>query len=83
LSKLLIIFLEAFGDLFVAAAEAAFQSSPGTKANLHKVEAVEEGLLLGELAEYTASSTHDASIETIASNPSKAHIFAKEHLPRD
>jgi hypothetical protein len=79
LSKLLIIFLDAFGDLFVAAAEAAFQSSPGTKANLHKVEAAEEGLLLGELVEYT---THDASIEIIASNPSKAQIFAKEHLPR-
>jgi hypothetical protein len=58
LSKLLIIFLEVFGDLFVAAAEAAFQSSPGTKANLHKVEAAEEGLLLGELADYTASQAH-------------------------
>jgi hypothetical protein len=46
LSKLLINFLEAFGDLFVAAAKAAFQSSPGTRANLHKVE------------EYTTSQVH-------------------------
>jgi hypothetical protein len=58
LSKLLIIFLEAFGDLFVAATEATFRSSPGTRANLHKVESTEEGLLLGELAEYTASQAH-------------------------
>jgi hypothetical protein len=58
LSKLLIIFLEAFGDLFVTAAEAAFQSLPGTRANLHKAEAAEEALLLGELAEYTAFQAH-------------------------
>jgi hypothetical protein len=42
------IFLEAFRDLFVTTAEAAPQSSPSTRANLYEVEAVEEGLLLGE-----------------------------------
>jgi hypothetical protein len=30
----------------------------GTKVKLHKVEAAEEGLLLGESAEYTASQAH-------------------------
>ena len=44
-SKLLFIFLEAFKDPFVTAAEAASQSSSGTRANLHKVEAAEEDLL--------------------------------------
>jgi hypothetical protein len=53
--KLLFIFLEASRDSFVTAAESASQSSPGTRANLHQVEAAEEGLLLRELAEYTAS----------------------------
>ena len=48
----------AFRDPFVTAAEAASQSSSGTRANLHKVEAAEEGLFLGELAEYTASQAH-------------------------
>ena len=52
------IFFEAFRDPFVTAAEAASQSSSGTRANLHKVEAAEEGLLLGESAEYTASQAH-------------------------
>ena len=52
------IFLEAFRDPFVTAAEAASQSSSDTRAKLHKVEAAEEGLLLGESAEYTASQTH-------------------------
>jgi hypothetical protein len=51
----LFIFLEAFRDPFVTAAEAALQSSSGTRANLHMVEATEEGLLLDESAEYTAS----------------------------
>jgi hypothetical protein len=51
----LFIFLDAFRDPFVIAAEAASQSSLGTRVNLHKVEAAEEGLLLGESAEYTAS----------------------------
>jgi hypothetical protein len=51
----LFIFLEAFRDPFVTAAEAALKSSSGTRANLHMVEATEEGLLLGESAEYTAS----------------------------
>jgi hypothetical protein len=66
----LFIFLEAFGDPFVTAIEAASQSSQGTRANLHKVEAAEEGLLLGELAEYTASRridqlcTQDASFDS-------------------
>jgi hypothetical protein len=52
-------FFEAFRDLFVTAAEPASRSSP--RANLHKVEAAEEGLLLGESAEYTASPTHRPS----------------------
>jgi hypothetical protein len=52
------IFLEAFRDPFVTAAEAASQSSSGTRANLHKAEAAEEGLLLGESTEYTASQAH-------------------------
>ena len=51
------IFLEAFRDPFVTAAEAASQSSSGTRANLHKVEAAEEDLLLGESAN-TASQAH-------------------------
>jgi hypothetical protein len=54
----LFIFLEAFIDSVVTAAEPASRSSPGTRANLHKVEAAEEGLLLGESAEYTVSQTH-------------------------
>jgi hypothetical protein len=52
------IFLEAFSDPFVAVVEAASRSSSGTKAKLHKVDAVEEGLLLGKSAEYTASQAH-------------------------
>ena len=52
------IFLEAFRDPFVTTAEAASQSSSGTRANLHKVEAADEDLLLGESAEYTASQAH-------------------------
>jgi hypothetical protein len=52
------IFLEAFSDPFVTAVEATSQSSPGTRAKLHKVEAVEEGLLLGEIAEYAAPQAH-------------------------
>jgi hypothetical protein len=70
LSKLLIIFLEIFRDPFVTAAEAASQSSPGTRANLHKVEAAEEGLLLGELAKYTASQVH-RSTPVPTTHPSK------------
>jgi hypothetical protein len=54
----LFIFLEAFSDLFVAAVEAASQSSPGTRVKLHKVVAAEESLLLGESVEYAASKTH-------------------------
>ena len=53
--KLMFIFLEAFRDPFVTAAEAASQSSSDTRANLHKVEAAEKGLLLVKSAEYTAS----------------------------
>jgi hypothetical protein len=54
----LFIVLEAFRDPFVTAAEAPSQSSPGTRANHHKVEAAEEGLLIGESAEYTTSQAH-------------------------
>jgi hypothetical protein len=54
----LFIFLDAFRDQFVTAAEAASQSSSGTRVNLHKVKAAKKGLLLGELAEYTASQVH-------------------------
>jgi hypothetical protein len=54
----LFIFLEAFNDPFVTTVEAASQSSSGTRAKLHKVEAAEEGLLLGESAEYAASQAH-------------------------
>jgi hypothetical protein len=57
-SKLLFIFLEAFSDPFVAVVKAASQSSPGTSAKLHKVEAAEEGLLLGKSADYAASQAH-------------------------
>jgi hypothetical protein len=42
------IFLEAFRDPFVTTTEAAPPSSPGTRANLHEVEAAEEGFPLGE-----------------------------------
>jgi hypothetical protein len=74
LSKLLIIFLEIFRDSFVTAVEAAYQSPPGTRANLHKVEAAGEGLLLGESAEYTASQAHRPTPvpTTHASKPSPA-----------
>jgi hypothetical protein len=54
----LFIFLEAFSDPFVTTVEAASQSSSGTRAKLHKVEAAEEGLLLGESVEYAASQAH-------------------------
>jgi hypothetical protein len=39
------IFLEVFNDPFVATVESTFQSSPGTRAKLHKVEAAEEGFV--------------------------------------
>jgi hypothetical protein len=52
------ISLKAFSDPFVAAIEAVSQSSSSTRAKLHKVEAAEEGLLLSESAEYTASQAH-------------------------
>jgi hypothetical protein len=52
------ILLEAFRDSFVTAAESASPSSLDTRTNLHKVEAAEEGLLLGESAEHTASKAH-------------------------
>jgi hypothetical protein len=38
----LFIFLEAFRDPFITTAESASQSSSGTRANLHKVEAAHE-----------------------------------------
>jgi hypothetical protein len=53
------------------------------------VEAAEEGLLLGESAEYTASQAHlPTPVPTThpsipPCNPSKAQIFTKDHLPRD
>jgi hypothetical protein len=53
--KLLFIFLEAFSDPFVTTIETAPQSSLGTRAKLHNVEAAEEGLLLSKSAEYAAS----------------------------
>jgi hypothetical protein len=56
------IFLEVFRDPFVVAAEDASQSSSGTRANLHKVEAAEEGLLLGKSIEYTASHAHQPTL---------------------
>ena len=49
--KLLFIFLEALRDLSVTTIEAASQLSSGTRAKLHKVEAAEEDLLLGESAD--------------------------------
>jgi hypothetical protein len=52
------IFLKVFSDPFAAAVEAASQSSPDTRAKLHKVKAAEEGLLLGESAEYAVSQPH-------------------------
>jgi hypothetical protein len=57
-SKLLFIFPEPFRNPFVTAAETASRSSPGTKVDPHKVEGAEEGLLLGESTEYTASQAH-------------------------
>ena len=82
------LFLEAFRDPFVTAAETASQSSSSIRANLHKVEATEEGLLLGESTEYTASQAHQPTpVPTThpsippRSNPSKAQIFIKDHLP--
>ena len=51
------IFLEAFRDPSVTAIDAASQSSSGTRAKLHKVEAAEEDLLLGESAD-VASQAH-------------------------
>jgi hypothetical protein len=60
----LIIFLKAFKDPFVTAAEPASRSSTGTRANLHKVEASEEGLLLSESAEYTAPGASATPIST-------------------
>ena len=84
------IFLEAFKDPFVITAEAASQSSSGTRANLHKVEAAEEGLLLGRISRVhclpgasASSRAHDASFDSTAGNPSKAQIFTKNRLSRD
>jgi hypothetical protein len=56
--KILFIFLEVFRDLLDATIEVASQSSLGTRANLHKVEAAEEASLLGEKAECTASQAN-------------------------
>jgi hypothetical protein len=43
--------LQALMDPFVAATEVVSQLSPEVRAKLHKVEAANEGLLLGESAE--------------------------------
>jgi hypothetical protein len=58
----LFIFLEAFRDLFLTTTKPVSRSLSGTRANLHKVEAAEEGLLLGESAEYTASQAHQPTL---------------------
>jgi predicted NAD/FAD-dependent oxidoreductase len=88
--KLLFIFLEAFRDPFVAAVEAASQSSLGTKANLHKGGGCRGRLtsrrisrvycLPGASANFT---TDDAFIDSTVSNLSKAEVFNKDHLPLD
>jgi hypothetical protein len=81
------IFLEAFNDPFVATVESTSQSWPGTRAKLHKVEAAEEGLLLGKLAEYAASWAHQPTtvLMTHPSFPPPAtrailRFFSKDHL---
>ena len=71
------IFLEVFRDPFVTAAEAASQSSSSIKANLHKVEAAEEGLLLGESAEYTASQRSSSSRLTESTTSSSVESVSK------
>nr|CAB3446768.1 unnamed protein product [Digitaria exilis] len=48
-------------DPFVTAVQTASQLSLDARANLHKVEVVEEDLLLGADAEYTASQTHQST----------------------
>jgi hypothetical protein len=65
----LIIFLEAFRDLLVTTTEVASQSTPDARAKLHKMEAAEEGLLLGESAEYTATQAHRPT-PTLTTQPS-------------
>jgi hypothetical protein len=71
-----------FSRSVVAAVEAAPQSSLGTGAKLHKVEAVEEGLLLGESAEYAASQTHQLTPMTHASFPPPATRAMLKFLPK-
>ncbi|CAL4957619.1 unnamed protein product [Urochloa decumbens] len=63
-----------FRDLFVTADQTASQSSPDARAKLHKVEAAEEGLLLGADAEYNASQAHrpTPAPTTQHSNPTPA-----------
>jgi hypothetical protein len=82
------IFLEAFSDPFGAVVEAASQSSPGTRAKLHKVEAVEEVLTARRISRGRClpgasanSSTHDASFVSTVGNPSNTQISSKDHLP--
>jgi hypothetical protein len=79
------IFLEVFSDPFVAVVKIASQSSPGTRAKLHKVEEAEEGLLLGETAEYAASQAHRPTpvptTHPSVGNPRNAQISSKDHLP--
>jgi hypothetical protein len=75
----LIIFLKAFKDPFVTAAEPASRSSTGTRANLHKVEASEEGLLLRESAEYTTSQAHRPTLVPMM-HPSIPSLATQEKL---
>jgi hypothetical protein len=78
-SKTPFIFLEAFRGSFVAAVEATYQSSSGTRANLHKVEASEEGLLLRESAEYTTSQAHRPTLVPMM-HPSIPSLATQEKL---
>jgi hypothetical protein len=82
--KLMFIFLEAFNNPFVPAVEAASQSSLGTKVKLYKVEAADEGLLLGESAEYTASQGHQPTLvpTTHPSFPPSATRAILRFLPK-
>jgi hypothetical protein len=57
------MFLEASSEPFVAVIETTSQLSPGSRTELHKVEAAKEGLLLGESAEYAAYQTHRPTLE--------------------
>jgi hypothetical protein len=72
-------------DLFVTAIQTASQLSPNARANLHKVEAAKEDLLLGAdvclPGALANSGTHDATFKSNASNPSKTQISTRDHIP--